>query len=151
MVEAGTGRARLPSRAGRQWSDFDWPNWRKRIFTPAPRAVWLESYDLRHSFVSLLLAQGLSVVEVARQAGHSPMMALNTYGYVLEELAGGERGTAEDVIREARDELVPPVSPAAREDKIRKIKFRDFQDLVEEPTLGLEPRTPSLRVKCSTS
>jgi hypothetical protein len=28
-----------------------------------------------------------SVVEVAGQAGHSPMMALNTYGHVIDELA----------------------------------------------------------------
>jgi integrase len=51
---------------------------------PATRAADLESvrpYDLRHSFASLVLAEGLSVVEVARQAGHSPMMAMNTYGH----------------------------------------------------------------------
>ena len=71
----------------------------------------MRPYDLRHSFVSLLLAEGMSVVEVARQAGHSPMMALNTYGHVIEELAGTERRLAEDVIREARDELVPLTYP----------------------------------------
>ena len=48
-------------------------------------------YDLRHSFVSLLIAEGHNVVEVARQAGHSPNMALDTYAHVFEEFDPGER------------------------------------------------------------
>jgi Phage integrase family len=136
----------FPSRAGREWSDYDWRNWRKRVFRPATRATGLESvrpYDLRHSFVSLLLTEGLSVVEVAKQAGHSPMMTLNTYGHVIEELAGAERRPAEDVIRQARDELVPLTYPQRRRGaKPRKTKSRDLQERPEEPTRGLESRTP---------
>jgi hypothetical protein len=30
-------------------------------------------------------------VEVARQFGHSPLVALNTYGHVFDELRDGER------------------------------------------------------------
>jgi hypothetical protein len=60
-------------------------------------------YDLRHAFCSLLIAEGLSVVEIAQHAGHSPAMTLDTYGHVIDELAGTERRPAEDVIREARD------------------------------------------------
>ena len=48
-------------------------------------------YDLRHSFVSLLIAEGRSIVDVARQAGHSATMALDTYGHVFDELDGAER------------------------------------------------------------
>ena len=43
----------------------------------------LHPYDLRHSFVSLLFAEGRTVIEVARQAGHSATMALATYGHVI--------------------------------------------------------------------
>lgn len=99
----------FPTRAGRLWADHDWRNWRKRIFTPAAEAAGLggfRPYDLRHSFVSLLLAEGRSVLEVAKQAGHSPTMALATYGHVIEELEGAEKLPAEEVIRRARDELV---------------------------------------------
>ena len=37
-------------------------------------------YNLRHSFVSLLLAEGAPVIEVAQQASHAPTMTLDTYG-----------------------------------------------------------------------
>jgi hypothetical protein len=49
-----------------------------------------------------LIAEGQTVIQVARQAGHSPTMTLETYGHVIEELEGSERRPAEDVIREAR-------------------------------------------------
>jgi hypothetical protein len=35
--------------------------------------------------VSLLIAEGDNVVEVARHAGHSPKTALDTYAHVFEE------------------------------------------------------------------
>jgi hypothetical protein len=52
--------------------------------------------------VSLLIAEGRSIVEVARQAGHSPTTALDTYGHVFEELDGAERVSVEQAIRKAR-------------------------------------------------
>lgn len=39
-------------------------------------------YALRHSFVSLLLAEGRSVIDVAQQAGHKASLSLDTYGPV---------------------------------------------------------------------
>ena len=52
----------FPGRGGAVWGDDAWRYWRRRIFTPAAKAAGLESpvrpYDLRHSFVSLLLAEG---------------------------------------------------------------------------------------------
>jgi integrase len=75
------------------------------VFAPAASAAGLDRlrpYDLRHSFVSLLFTEGGTVIEVARQAGHSPTMALETYGHVIEELEGAERRSAEEIIRAAR-------------------------------------------------
>jgi integrase len=95
----------FPRTDGRVWTEEDWRNWRQRVFAPVASAVGLDRfrpYDLRHSFVSLLFAEGRTVIEVARQTGHSPTMALATYGHVIEELEGAERRPAEDVIREAR-------------------------------------------------
>lgn len=70
---------------------------------PAGAAAGVElarPYDLRHSFVSLLIAEGHSVVEVARQAGHSPKVALDTYAHVFEEADPTERaGAAERIVR----------------------------------------------------
>jgi integrase len=143
----------FPNRSGRAWSDAGWRNWRRRIFAPAARAAGLGAvrpYDLRHSFVSLLLREGANVVEVARQAGHSPTLTLSTYAHLFEELEGAERGSAEDEIRRAKrlvrrtrfvPESVEPFSAPTQESPANP----------GEPTPGLEPGTPSLRVKCSTS
>ena len=62
-------------------------------------------YDLRHSFVSLLIAEGHNIVEVARQAGHSPTMSLDTYAHVIDEFDPGERILAADRIRTAREQI----------------------------------------------
>lgn len=50
---------------GGPWRDTDYRNWRKRTFAPAA-GPGLRPYDLRHSFVSLLIHEGQSIVEVAR-------------------------------------------------------------------------------------
>jgi integrase len=95
----------FPGWNERPWQDTSYRNWRRRIFAPVAEAAGLvgcRPYDLRHLFCSLLLAEGASVVEVARQAGHSPAMTLSTYGHVIEEFEGGESRSAE-AIRAARD------------------------------------------------
>ncbi len=101
----------FPRPDGEPWRDADWRNWRRRVFQPAVEAAGLEAirpYDLRHSFVSLLIAERRSIVDVARQAGHSPSMALNTYGHVFDELEEAEPASAEQMIRDARATLVRP-------------------------------------------
>lgn len=95
----------FPAHDGELWHEDDWRNWRRRIFEPAAERAGLgriRPYDLRHSFVSLLIAEGRSIVEVARQAGHSATMTLDTYGHVFDELDGAERISAERAIRKAR-------------------------------------------------
>src|SRR6266511_3809762 len=97
-----TSTRKRSSREGRRrswsssstWSDVTWRNWRRRVFAPAAAKAELgptaRPYHLRHSFVSLLLLEGATVVEVARQAGHSPTMTLSTYAHLFEELEGVE-------------------------------------------------------------
>jgi integrase len=60
-------------------------------------------YDLRHSFCSLLLAEGRTVHYVAGQLGHGPEQTLSRYGHVLDELADAPQIDAEAEIRRARD------------------------------------------------
>jgi hypothetical protein len=60
---------------------------------------------LADAFVSLLIHEGRNVVEIARQAGHSPTMTLNVYAHVFDEFDVGERLSAEDQIRRARESL----------------------------------------------
>jgi integrase len=112
----------FPAHDGKPWHDDDWKNWRRRVFDPAVDKAGLghvRPYDLRHSYVSLLIAEGRSIVDVARQAGHSATMALDTYGHVFDELDGTERISAEDAIREARADLVrtAPVPVASENNK----------------------------------
>jgi integrase len=59
-------------------------------------------YTLRHSFCSLLLHEGRSVIYVARQMGHDAKLTLGTYGHVIDELDDAPRVPAEDAIRAAR-------------------------------------------------
>jgi integrase len=64
-------------------------NWRRRWFKTAAKVAQLTGarpYDLRHSFASLLLAEGRNPVEVAEQMGHAPTMTLDTYGHVIAVL-----------------------------------------------------------------
>jgi integrase len=107
---------------GNAWHDDDWKNWRRRVFDPALDKVGLghvRPYDLRHSFGSLLIVEGRSIVDVARQAGHSATVALDTYGHVFDELDGTERISAEEAIREARADLgrTAPVSVVSKTNK----------------------------------
>jgi integrase len=90
---------------GEAWRNDDYRNWRKRAFVPAAKAAGLSAprpYDLRHSFVSLLINEGVSIVEVARQAGHSPEECLRTYAHTFEEFDPADRQPAEAVIAAAR-------------------------------------------------
>jgi integrase len=108
--EASPSQSELvfPTPRERVWTDYDWRNWRKRVFRPLAEAVGVPSarpYDLRHSFASLLIHEGVSAVEVARQLGNSAAVTLDTYAHVFEELDPAERLPAGDAIRSAREEF----------------------------------------------
>lgn len=61
-------------------------------------------YSLRHSFASLLLHEGRSVIYVARQLGHDGRLTLGRYGHVIDELDEQPRLEAEAAIRAARQQ-----------------------------------------------
>jgi hypothetical protein len=136
------------TRQGDPWRHDDWGNWRGRMFARAAKASGIEGarlYDLRHSFCSLLIHKGATVVEVARQLGHAPTMTLNTYGHVFDEFQGSERRLwAEEQIREAPPSMCPfrvrrPPSRLAR-------NRRRVQRSCNSPVggAGLEPATSCL-------
>jgi integrase len=78
----------------------------QRVFVPALRRAKLphaRPYDLRHSFASLLLQEGRSVIYVARQLGRGAQLTMSTYGHVIDELEDAHRLPAEDAIRQARE------------------------------------------------
>ncbi|MCP9488821.1 MAG: site-specific integrase [Solirubrobacteraceae bacterium MAG38_C4-C5] len=108
----------FPRSDGAAWTKEDWGNWRSRTWRagcershldPVPRP-----YDLRHSFASLLLAEGRTIHYVAAQLGHSPALTLGTYGHVLAEYAEGDSIDVEAEIVKARAENVPSEFPQWR-------------------------------------
>jgi integrase len=99
--------------AGGLWQDTDWRNWRTRVWQPVTAAAvglaTLERtfttelvdgqrrrrqtsryegpgpYQLRGSFVSLLIQEGKTVVYVANQAGHTPETCLRHYARLFRD------------------------------------------------------------------
>lgn len=102
----GEADALFPRSDGGWWTKDDWDNWRNRHFHPLTRAAGLgrlRPYDLRHSFVSLLIREKrASIVDIADQLGHSPSMALDTYAHVVRENRRTEPIDATAAIYEAR-------------------------------------------------
>jgi hypothetical protein len=148
----------FPSPDGSPWNADRARNWRKRAFADAATEAGVPQarpYDLRHSYISLLIAQGATVIEVARQAGHAPTMTLSTYAHLFDELDGGDHRPAEEQIHAARlENVLPEVSvlcprPAAAYTPLTE--KAPIYGAFAEPSVGLEPTTPSLPWKCSTS
>jgi integrase len=95
----------LPGKNGQPWTHAAYQSWRRRAFrhaTPAAGLLDARPYDLRHSFASLLLHEGRSVIYVARQLGHDARLTLTRYGHVMDELEDTPRIHAEVAIADAR-------------------------------------------------
>jgi integrase len=95
----------FPGRDDRPWTQAAYQSWRRRAFHRATQAAGLahaRPYDLRHSFASLLLHEGRSVIYVARQLGHDARLTLTRYGHVIDELEDMPRIEAEAAIANAR-------------------------------------------------
>lgn len=104
----------FPADDGQPWTKAAYQSWGRRVFARASAAAGREDatpYTARHSFASLLLHEGRSVIYVARQLGHGAALTLGTYGHVIEELDGSPQVDAEGAIRAARGELVPSEFP----------------------------------------
>ena len=103
----------FPGHDGEAWSEAAYQSWRRRAFARAARASGVDDatpYTLRHSFASLLLHEGRSVIYVARQLGHDARLTLTRYGHVIDELDEQPHLEAEAAIRAAR---VPSQFPGA--------------------------------------
>lgn len=96
----------FPAADGKPWSREAQKSWQRRTFKAAAKVAGRTDagpYTLRHSFASLLIHEGRSVVEVAAQLGHAPTMTLDTYAHVFAEL--DERSSADDLIVKARRDV----------------------------------------------
>ena len=144
----------FPTARGTLWTDYDYRNWRKRVYKPAAEAVRLAGsrpYDLRHSFASLLIHEGATVPELARQMGNAPSVTLDTYAHVLEERDPSSRLDPSGAIETARAEFDVRAEyaddvcgepaerrcPASREKALSRTRTAD-------PLLTIETRCPDL-------
>jgi integrase len=95
----------FPGKEGQPWTQAAYQSWRRRAFNRGIQGTGLghaRPYDLRHSFASLLLYEGRSVIYVARQLGHDARLTLTRYGHVIDELEDQPRIEAETAIANAR-------------------------------------------------
>jgi integrase len=109
----------FPGRDGGPWSEPAYQSWRRRAFARAVASADVQHrtrpYALRHSFASLLLHEGCSVIYVARQLGQNPRLTLERYGHVFDELEHQPHQDAEAAIAAARSFSVAPQLPRAAE------------------------------------
>ncbi|MHB8695416.1 MAG: tyrosine-type recombinase/integrase [Solirubrobacteraceae bacterium] len=107
----------FPSATGTVWSQPAYQSWRRRVFKRSLDGAGIEHarpYDLRHSFASLLVHEGRSVIYVARQLGHDARLTPSTYGHVMDEFEDAPRLDAHAAIANARAELVDNAESEAR-------------------------------------
>jgi integrase len=75
---------------------------RRRVLAPAAERAGLSGvgfHTLRHTWASLLIESGLSVLRLQRWMGHhSPAFTLETYGHLID----GDLGPALDLRKELR-------------------------------------------------
>lgn len=107
-LQSGAKTANVfPTRTGRPYTKATWDNWRNRIWAgtdekPGVAPEGTRPYDLRHTFVSLMLNDpDKSRVFVAQQAGHT-LEQQETYAHIIAE---GKAQDAEQAIREARAQV----------------------------------------------
>jgi|SRR5580700_183700 integrase len=134
-------------------------NFIRRAFHPLLKTAGvprIRFHDLRHTANTLLLLDGVSPNVVAERMGHSTTrMTLDTYGHVM---AGSQRIAADKLDRLFAPSLEFGGQMVVKEATIatdlpgqRKQKFNVIRALSMVEMRGLEPLTPCLQSRCSTS
>lgn len=72
---------------GKPFNDSTWNTWHKDVWSPIRKATGIGSvpYDLRHTYISRLIADGADVVKVAKYAGNSPATTLTVYAHLFDD------------------------------------------------------------------
>ncbi len=137
----------FPPPEGGLW---DLTNWRNRVWAKAIKAAGIKAapYDLRHTFVSLLIHEGRSVPYVAAMAGHSPRVCLERYAHMFAEAQLRTGVTMVDEIRSARARVCDRSATEATVAVLRSSRGHKEtppeRGVSEVEDAGLEPATSTL-------
>lgn len=112
-VEGADGSETVARRADlmfrtRAGTPIDWNRWSGRVWRPVVRRLGMDyvPYELRHTFASLMIAEGRTALEVASFLGHSsPAMTLNVYGHLFAQAQGRPGERMEQTILRVRDHV----------------------------------------------
>jgi integrase len=95
----------FPSEAGPQWGGPEWNAWEQDVFEPAVEAcgLKLESLeDLRHTFCTLTLYEGLPTRELARRIGMRSAEAKHRFGWLAGLIESRDPVDPSTLVRAAR-------------------------------------------------
>jgi integrase len=96
----------FPRRDGEPWREYDYRNWRRRVFKPAVAAAGIQisrPYDLRHACASLMIHAGLPLTEIAEHLGNSVAVLSKTYAHLIRDMRGAPTTSVPDAIMSARE------------------------------------------------
>lgn len=109
MVAAGVRTGRLfPRPDGSEWTESQYRSWRRHVYQRYAPMVGITGgrpYDLRGSWVSLMVWEGRTMLEVATMAGHSVQTCERHYARMFEDFDPAKRTSAEAAILSARRTL----------------------------------------------
>ncbi len=136
-------------------------NFRRRVWLPAVEAVGVEGlrfHDLRHSAATLAAAAGATTKELMARIGHSSYEAAIRYQHVVAERDAAIADALEGLgkvrplkAKPKRDRSGTDVARGKRKPRKRSAgKASDQRGKVVE-LMGLEPTTPCLQSRCSSS
>jgi hypothetical protein len=163
----------FPAHDGKFWNQDDWRNWRRRVRqgeperqrrdrkNPTPRTHGCapngtRPRDLRSSYVTLRIYEGVPLTQIAKEVGTSVRMIELHYAGVIANW-DGKQHSAEASIKAARKASIRAPSQLVDAEWTRWANQRDLPpdanslETSGKPSVGLEPTTPSLPWKCSTS
>ena len=129
------------------------------MWLPACQAAGVTAtmYDLRHTYASLAIHEGRSVVWVAAMMGHSSATtSLRHYAHLIDDMRLAPMTAMRDAVYQARRELeaagLHPRCTRNPPRRLRQYQEREpwtFQRLLEAGAAGFEPATISLEGCCS--
>jgi hypothetical protein len=110
MLAAGVRSGRLfPRPDGSEWTESQYRSWRRHVYQRYAPMVGITGgrpYDLRGSWVSLMVWEGRTMLEVATMAGHSVQTCERHYARMFEGFDPAQRTSAEAATRAAREQLL---------------------------------------------